>query len=150
VICLCSLNIFDRKNQSRSKPTALAHVPQSFVRLRSCEGYVYSAANEFLCDLEGLRREILSQRELQKIAQSRSSGSSFRPISSFHTDPRYDGDLHQADMAWALNAAGHGISEEQIENEIFRGRDLSKKGSRARQFNYVARTARKAIAISTD
>ena len=77
---------------------------QPFVKLCSREGQVYSAANEFLCDLEGLRQEILSQGELQKIAQSRSTGSSFRPISSFHTDPRYDGDLHRADMASALHA----------------------------------------------
>jgi hypothetical protein len=57
---------------------------------------------QFLRDLEALRQEILSQRESQKIAQSRTSGSSFRPISSFHTDPRYGGDLHRADMRLSI------------------------------------------------
>jgi hypothetical protein len=80
-------------NQKKERPCGL----QPFVKL-PCEGYVYSAANEFLCDLQGLRQKILSQRELQKIAQSPTSGSSFRPISSFHTDPRYGGDLHRAEM----------------------------------------------------
>jgi hypothetical protein len=114
-----------------------------------CEGHVYPAANEFLCHLEALRQEILSQCELRKNTQGRTSESSFRPISSFHTDPRYVGDLHRADMAWAVHAAGHGLSREQIENEILRARDLSKKGSSPRQFDYAARTARKATSLST-
>jgi hypothetical protein len=134
---------------NQKKESRLENGLQPFVKLCSCEGQVYSAANEFLCDLEGLR-EILSQREVRKIAQGQTSESSFRPICSFHTDPRYGGDLHRAEMAWALHAAGRRLSQEQIENEILRGRDLSKKGPRPRQFYYAARTARKAIAMSTE
>jgi hypothetical protein len=52
-------------------------------------------------------------------------------------------------MAWALHAADHGFSQEQIKNEILCGRDLLRKGSRPRQFDYAARTASKAIAMST-
>jgi hypothetical protein len=51
-----------------------------------------------------------------------------RSLTSFHADSRYGGDLHRADMAWALHAAARGISREQIEHEILNGRDLSKKG----------------------
>jgi hypothetical protein len=57
----------------------------------------------------------------------------------------YAGDLHRADMAWAKHAAGCGLTLEQIEDELLNGRDLSKKGSRKRQVEYVERTARKAV-----
>jgi hypothetical protein len=56
---------------NQKKERRLKNGLQPFVKLRSCGGHLYSAADEFLCDLEGLRQEILSQRELQKIAQSR-------------------------------------------------------------------------------
>ena len=51
-------------------------------------------------------------------------------------------------MAWALQAAARGLSQEQIEDEILNGRDLSKKGSSQRRLAYVTRTASKAIALS--
>jgi hypothetical protein len=68
----------------------------------------------------------------------------------FHTDPRYEEDLHRAGMAWALHAAARGLSREQIEHEILNGCDLSKKGPRPHQFDYAARTARKAIQALED
>ena len=52
----------------------------------------------------------------------------YDPSLSFTADPRYGGDLHRADMAWALHAASRGLSEQQIRDEILHGRDLSKKG----------------------
>jgi hypothetical protein len=51
--------------------------------------------------------------------------------------------------AWALHAAARGLSPEQIEHEILIGRDLSKKGPPLRRLAYAMRTARKAIALST-
>jgi len=71
-----------------------------------------------------------------------------RLITSFYTDSRYGGDLHRADMAWALHAAARGLSREQIEHEILNSRDLSKKGPPLRQLAYAMRTAGKAIALS--
>ena len=53
---------------------------------------------------------------------------SVRSLSDFHADPRYSGDLHRADMAWALHAASRGLPEQQIRDEILHARDLSKKG----------------------
>jgi len=67
------------------------------------------------------------------------------PLEEFHAAPTYGGDLHRADMAWAKHAAGCGLTLEQIKAELLNGRDLSKKGSRKRQLEYVERTARKAI-----
>ena len=48
-------------------------------------------------------------------------------------------------MAWALHAAGCGLTLEQIKYELLNGRDLNKKGSRKRQFEYAERSARKAL-----
>ena len=70
-------------------------------------------------------------------------------MTSFHTDSRYAGDLHRADMAWAVHAAARGLSREQIEYEILNNRDLSKKGPPLRRLAYAVRTARKAIDLST-
>jgi hypothetical protein len=53
-------------------------------------------------------------------------------------------------MAWALHAASHGLSGEQIEDEILSGRDLSKKGSAPRRLAYAMRTASKAITLSSN
>jgi len=52
-----------------------------------------------------------------------------RSLTSFHSDPRYGGDLHRADMAWAVHAAARGLHQEHIEHEILNSRDLSKKDS---------------------
>jgi len=48
-------------------------------------------------------------------------------------------------MAWAKHAAGGGLTLQQIRDELLNGRDLSKKGSRKRQVEYVKRTAEKAL-----
>jgi hypothetical protein len=63
----------------------------------------------------------------------------------FHDDAIYAGYLHRADMAWAKHAAGCGLTHEQIRDELLNGRDLSKKGSRKRQIEYVMRTTEKAL-----
>jgi len=83
------------------------------------------------------------------MARPRDNDAPVRPITSFHADSRYGGDLHRADMAWAVHAAAHGLSREQIEHEILNGRDLSKKGPPLRRLAYAVRTARKAIDLST-
>ena len=131
---------------NQKKERRLENGLQPFVKLPSCGDRVYSKAVEFLREAAALRDKILSQRESQKIVQRRTTGVLLRSISSFHDDPRYGGDLHRADMAWALHAAGHGLSREQIQNEILAARDLSKKGAWLRQLDYVARTVNKAIA----
>jgi hypothetical protein len=43
------------------------------------------------------------------------------------------------------HAAGHGLSQAQIENEVFRGRDLSKKGSPARTADYALPRAKRSL-----
>ena len=119
-----------------------------FAKLPCCEGQVYPRAADFLREVEALKRALLSQRELRKAPQPRSDDAVVRSLALFHADPRYEDDLHRADMAWALHAAARGLSREQIEHEILNGRDLSKKGSAPRRLAYAERTAMKAITLS--
>ena len=68
-----------------------------------------------------------------------------RPLTEFHSDARYEGDLHRADMAWARHAAEMGLSASEIQAAIMEARNLAKKGSDRRQREYAQRTAEKAF-----
>jgi RepB DNA-primase from phage plasmid len=113
---------------NQKKERQLQNGLQPFVGLRGSEGNVYSAANEFLREVEALTREQLSLREPRKVTQPRWTGALVRPLASFHADSRYGGDLHRADMAWASQAAARGLSNDQIKHEILNGRDLLRNG----------------------
>jgi hypothetical protein len=116
-----------------------------FVRLHECEGRSYSAAREFLEEVKSLVHKAGAERPTWRVRGASSNHDSVRSLSDFHADPRYSGDLHRADMAWALHAASRGLQEELIRDEIRRARDLSKKGGPDRQLNYARRTATKAL-----
>lgn len=116
-----------------------------FVRLHRCEGCTYTAARQFLEEVKSLAHEANAQCSRRTIFGTTSEENSVRPLTEFHGDPRYNGDLHRADMAWALHAASRGLPEQQIRDQILRARDLSKKGGAARQLDYAQRTAIKAL-----
>ncbi len=116
-----------------------------FVRLRQSEGRTYTAAREFLEEIESLAQKAGAQSSPRTISRKTSTEDSVRPITRFHRDPRYGGDLHRADMAWALHAASYGLSEQKIRDEILYARNLSKKGGPKRQLDYAERTAIKAL-----
>jgi hypothetical protein len=116
-----------------------------FVRLRAYNGRVYTAARDFLEEVRLLVAQASARRDTRRPCRSCSAQGSIRPLADFSADPRYGGDLHRAEMAWALNAARRGVSERQIRDEILHGRDLSKKGGPARQLAYAERTAAKAV-----
>jgi hypothetical protein len=120
---------------------------QPFVRLREYSGRVYTAAADFLNQVTALAAELRREREICRERRSQVDDA-IRPLADFHAGPRYRGDLHRADMAWALHAASRGLTEDQIRAEILSARDLSKKGRSARQRDYAKRTAIKAIAIA--
>ncbi len=118
---------------------------QPFVRLHQCEGRSYNAAREFLEDVKSLAHKASEQPSAQKISRRTSTEDSVRWLTEFHRNPRYGGDLHRADLAWALYAASRGLPEQQIRDEILHARDLSKKGGPERQLDYARRTAIKAL-----
>jgi len=118
---------------------------QPFVRLYECRGCIYPAAQEFLEKVHALAEKAAAECLTRKKSQSNRNQNRIRPLTRFHDDPRYAGDMHRADMAWAVHAASRGLSEDQIRNEILNGRDLSKKGRIQRQIDYAQRTAIKAV-----
>ena len=97
---------------------------------------VYSAANEFLREVEALKREHLSLRELPEMARPRDNNAPVRPIASFHTDSRYGGDPSLCGAknwmrchVWGGFASFHWLcfgeyvhadSEQQVENVVWK------------------------------
>ena len=132
---------FTNPKPKRRLQTGLA----PFVRLRLYEGRTYAAAREFVEEVKSLAEKAAAERAARTTSQSTSIENSVRALAEFHGDPRYEGDLHRADMAWALYAGSRGLSEEQIRDELLHARDLSKKGGPARQSHYVQRTTTKAL-----
>ena len=66
-----------------------------------------------------------------------------KTIDDFRCDAVYAGDGNRIDLAYAVYALAHGVDEMAVRYAI-ETRDLSKKGSEARQEAYVGRTISKA------
>jgi hypothetical protein len=132
---------FTNQKPNRRLPTGLP----PFVRLHECEGRTYSAACEFLEGVKSLVMTFSVERTAWTTTRVSSTENSVRPLADFHRDPRYDGDMHRADLAWAVHAASRGFPKQQIKDEILNARDLSKKGAPRRQLDYAQRTAIKAL-----
>jgi RepB DNA-primase N-terminal domain len=133
---------FTNQKKNRRLPNGLA----PYVRLHEARGRTYSAASVFLEHVEALNAEARAERAKRFPVSANHSNRSIRSLHEFHRDPKYGGDLHRADMAWADYAASRGMAAEEIEREILRARDLSKKGQRRRQIAYAERTTIKAMA----
>jgi len=128
---------------------------QPFARLVGATGRIYSQAAVFLAEV---RAVIAADAQKLHVANGETVGQGdhaagqggaeappLRPLAEFHRDPRYSGDLHRADMAWARHAASMGLSAAEIGRAIKQARDLSKKGNLKRQHEYIERTANKAV-----
>jgi hypothetical protein len=116
------------------------------VYLRACAGGVFARQDRFRAELAGLAaaaRRVRQQRQAPRVAAARGR---LATVAEFHRAGRYGGDLHRADMAWALYAAARGLSGDEIAGAIRAARDLSKKGALRRQSAYAERTASKALA----
>ncbi len=116
-----------------------------FVTLHEHSGDIYRAASEFLEEIAALVRQRKEHIEARSPNTIGWANTPVKPLLAFHDDPRYGGDLHRADLAWALHAASRGLLAQQIREEILHGRDLSKKGRLARQLDYAERTTLKAF-----
>ena len=119
-----------------------------FVKLHEWSEYVYGKADEFIDQVSAELAGAAAERQARCLTTRFVNADSVRPIADFHNDSRFGGDLHRADMAWALHAASRGLSQEEIRAEILHARDLSKKGRRGRQFQYADRTAAKAVSAA--
>jgi hypothetical protein len=127
----------------------LASGLQPFARLVEASGQVYREAASFIAEAKkAVANETAASAKAagnNRAGQGAQSPPPLKPLAEFHRDPRYAGDLHRADLAWARHAAATGLSASEIRMEILRGRDLSKKGNAKRQRDYAERTAGKAL-----
>ena len=118
-----------------------------FVRLIEAEARVYDEAPRFLAGVKQALEEF--RREQQRLRNRLATGQRFdratlKSIEAFRCDPRYAGDGTRIDLAYAVYAISHGVSEAEVSAAI-RSRDLSHKGGQKRQNDYVDRTVRKAV-----
>lgn len=120
---------------------------QPFARLVEASGRVYSRAPAFIAEVRRAMADMAAMEagERDGAGEGAPDLPPLRPLEDFHRDPRYGGDLHRADMAWARHAAGMGLSGVEIRAAIMQARDLSKKGNLKRQREYAKRTAGKAV-----
>ena len=120
---------------------------QPFARLVEASGCIYSRAPAFIAEVRAAMADMAAMEvgEADRAGQGAPVMPSLKPLEEFHRDPRYGGDLHRADMAWARHAAGMGLSAGEIRAAIMQARDLSKKGNLKRQREYAERTAGKAV-----
>jgi RepB DNA-primase from phage plasmid len=81
---------------------------QPFARLLEASGAVYRQAPERIAEVRAaLAGELVDQTSgaIDGAGQGGSRLVPLRPLEEFHSDPRYGGDLHRADLAWARHAA---------------------------------------------
>jgi hypothetical protein len=127
----------------------LASGLQPFARLIDASGQVYQQAPGFIAEVRAaMAGEKMSKTvgsDTEGIGQGAPALPPLRSLAEFHNDPRYRGDLHRADLAWARHAAATGLSASEIRTAIMEARDLAKKGSARRQREYAERTADKAV-----
>src|SRR5260370_8077166 len=83
-------------------------------RLRQWEGRVYDATEEFFGKLKSLAEKAVAERASRVTARPTANGNPVQSFSEFHRSAHYDGDLHRADVAWALHAPSRGFSEQPI------------------------------------
>jgi hypothetical protein len=125
----------------------LASGLQPFARLLEASGQVYRQAPWLLAEV----RAAMASVTVNKLSGTEVAGQGapemppLRSLAEFHNDPRYAGDLHRADLAWARHAAAMGLAAREIRAAIMEARDLAKKGDSRRQREYAERTAAKAM-----
>lgn len=136
---------FTNRKEKHRQPDG--HFP--YVRLIETEGGHYPQAPDFLNHIdEELRqaaRAALERREFLRKLPSRAVGD-VNGIEHFRNHPKYGGAQSRSDLAYAVYALDHGIPESRIRDAIA-SQDLSFKGTRARQADYIDRIIEKATAF---
>src|ERR1700676_4238089 len=115
-----------------------------YVRLHEATGAVYSKAVVFLAEVRTLY-ESEHAKPPPPVSFRRPSlcRCSLTHLEYFRGKPIYDGDQTRVDLAYAVYALAHGVPENTA-REALASRDLSHKGDRKRQLDYIDRTIRKA------
>lgn len=120
-----------------------------FVTLTEAPGGIYAEAQSFI---EGVKRavdnserEAAARRSIWNGAVMQEPNRVLKRIEDFRNNPVYGSDGNRIDLAYAVYAISHGVPEQEVRAAIS-SRDLSHKGTDARQTQYIDRTLKKAIA----
>jgi len=129
----------NRKDKYRTKDGTFP-----YVRLHEATGAVYSKAVGFLAEVRTIY-ESEHSKPPPPVSFRRPSlcRCTLKSIEDFRAKPVYDGDQTRVDLAYAVYALAHGVPENTA-REALTSRDLSHKGDRKRQQEYIDRTIRKA------
>jgi hypothetical protein len=118
-----------------------------FVRLIEANQAVYPQAAQFVEEvretLEFDRTSADERRQKNANSLRTHSATRLKTIDDFRNNPTYSGDGNRIDLAFAVYAASHGVPEPEI-RAVIASRDLSHKGNRRRQEEYIDRTIQKA------
>ena len=120
------------------------HFP--YVRLIEATGATYERAPTFVQEVENrFKREVEETEAVRRLFElkPRRVGSETKPIEHFRDDSKYAGAQSRSDMAYAVYALDHAVSEDAV-REAIASQDLSFKGSPLRQADYVNRIIEKA------
>jgi hypothetical protein len=131
-------------NRKEKYRQADGHLP--YVRLIETTGAPYPKAADFLAEVENeLKAQMRQAETARKLFHlvPRRVGTEIKQIEDFRNDPRYGGAQSRSDMAYAVYALDHGVSEGSIRAAIA-SQGLSFKGSLARQADYLKRVIEKA------
>jgi hypothetical protein len=115
-----------------------------FVLLHEASGRTYRRADEFLGEVNQAFCAIKEKESTRE--RFVETGSTTRPLKSIEDFRRrsvYGGDHTRSDLAYAIYALAHGVSETVLREELG-SRDLSHKGNEKRQQQYLDRTLLKA------
>lgn len=104
---------------------------------------VHSSASSFLAGIRAYLSQEGPPRSSAPLHPRSSTTVPLKTIDDFRADPSYADDGTRIDLAFAVYAVAHGRSEHTVRAAL-RTRDLTKKGSEARQSAYVTRTVAKA------
>lgn len=112
-----------------------------FSKLQEASGNIFEKSRMLIA--EEIKTESVNPANREAVFRYRKS-SNLTTITAFHRHPKYGGDLHRADLAWATYAINNGATDEEVFNTLLDCRDLTNKGNQQRQLAYVERTVRKA------
>jgi hypothetical protein len=116
-----------------------------FVRITEQHvGLVYSQSAAFILAVQDQLKKRDTERVLRQPTTGLARDVRLKTIDDFRGEAVYAGDGNRIDLAYAVYALAHGVDESTVRHAI-QTRDLSKKGSEARQEAYVDRTIAKAV-----
>lgn len=131
-------------NRKEKHRQAGGHFP--YVRLVEATGKSYQAASSFVSEVkDALKQQVEAAKERRRHVHCKPHDGTahMKKIEQFRNDPKYGGANSRSDIAYAVYALDHGVSQDELRAQII-CQDVSYLGRRSRQEDYVNRILSKA------